>query len=472
MIYNNSYLKKELRHAYIENKISTKRQLMFGVFVGLLSIAIHLVLQTLVKSVLNDTMPHIMQASYFSTIYTYITTAFFVLVIYYTVYYDYLSFSEIRKNRWYLLVKMGYRPVHMIFSKLIALFFSLLTTYSLGFLVAVVMTAFLKYNFVNKYLSGLYFVGLMDLIVIGSGITTASLYIKQKANARYVTLLCLAGIIVLRYVTGYQKIVSNRITMQNFFVLFQFNRSLYLPISALIVLSCMAICFFKAKSIAKYYSIPYDTYGYSLPENTEILRHSRSGSLIPLNNTDASKRRSQFFDAVSISLLIIIICVTMLFNIFLILLSTSQPGREVTLFGTIPYVFASITMQPEIHENDLTFFKRVSENESVSVGDIVLFQDKNVVYVERVTEVTEEGITVDIDYYPPMSQVGSMIKTIDRSSIYGIYTGHNRWLGALILFANTIFGRLTFLLVPVLLLFFYKPIKEFFTRETFVSDDE
>jgi hypothetical protein len=57
-----------------------------------------------------------------------------------------------------------------------------------------------------------------------------------------------------------------------------------------------------------------------------------------------------------------------------------------------------------------------------------------------------------------------MRKTVDRSAIYGLFTHSNRWLGALILFANTIFGRLAFLFGPALLLFFYQPVKNVLSR--------
>jgi hypothetical protein len=57
-----------------------------------------------------------------------------------------------------------------------------------------------------------------------------------------------------------------------------------------------------------------------------------------------------------------------------------------------------------------------------------------------------------------MSQKGAMRKVVSREAIYGVFTGRNRWLGALILFANTVTGRFVFLLVPAVLLFFYKVI--------------
>jgi hypothetical protein len=57
-----------------------------------------------------------------------------------------------------------------------------------------------------------------------------------------------------------------------------------------------------------------------------------------------------------------------------------------------------------------------------------------------------------------MSQRGAMLKTVARQAVHGVYSGRSRWLGALILFANTIVGRLLFLLLPAVLLFYHRPI--------------
>jgi hypothetical protein len=155
---------------------------------------------------------------------------------------------------------------------------------------------------------------------------------------------------------------------------------------------------------------------------------------------------------------ILFICLALLFNGFIILLSTAAPGNEVTIRGTIPYIFESDTMQPGIMYNDLAFFRRVDREYPVSLGQIVLFQQDKVVYVERIIEISRAGMKVDIDNYPPLSETGSMLKTIRRQAIYGVYDSRNRWLGALILFSNTLVGRIVFLLLPAVLLFYRKQL--------------
>jgi hypothetical protein len=464
MIYKSSYFGKELRQAYIENRISTKRKVAFALFLGLLSFAVHFVLQTLTESVLSDAVPEMMQQSYFSTVFVYICIALFMNVMYFLFYYDYLFFAEIRKNRWYLLVKMAYKPVSMIFSKLCALTFSLITVYTVGFFMTLALTVFLKYSFIYQYLPALYLAGLINLILISMISIAGSLYIKHGTNARYFIFFSAVFVVVLEVVTGYYGLISNRILMQDLSNLFDFSITPFLPIAAAIVLVCVAICFLRARFVAKYYSVFNGSRGYVLPEDAKVVRVDDAGKVRELDNRNRERLRGKIVDAVVTMFLVIFIFAALAFNVFIILISTSQPGKEVTIRGVIPYIFKSDTMEPEIMVNDLAYFRRINEAEEVNVGDIVLFKQESVVYVERVKSKSDGRFEVDIDYYPPMSQPDSMKKTVDRAQIYGLYIRSDRWLGALILFANTIFGRLVFLLVPAFLLFFYKPIKNLYNK--------
>jgi hypothetical protein len=79
-------------------------------FLGLFSFALFFVLQTLQQSVLADVVPQIMQPSFFSTLTIYLHSTFIFNTVFFMIYFDYLFFAEIRRNSWYLLIQMGYRP--------------------------------------------------------------------------------------------------------------------------------------------------------------------------------------------------------------------------------------------------------------------------------------------------------------------------------------------------------------------------
>lgn len=464
MIYKNSYFKKELRQAYLGNKISTNRKLASAIFLGLFSFALYFVFQTLRESVLSDVVPEIMQPSFFSTLYLYIHISVLFNSFYFILYYDYLFFSEIRKNSWYLLIQMGYRPGIMFFAKFFALMYSVLLTYSVGFAVTVILTFLLKYTFIIAYLPSLYLVGLADLFLITILSMTFSLYAKTVINGRYWTFLAAVLIFTLKLSLGQYRIIANRVSMQNLSNLIDLQLSFYWPAALVIIAACGLVCLLRSRNLAKYYNLPSDS--DIMPANAQLAEIDlKTGKQTLLGGKPKSGWRSRILDTVTTVFLIVFICGALGFNLLIILINASTPGQEVSIRGVIPFVFSTNTMEPEIMINDLAYFQKVDVQYPINEGQVILFEDNKVLYVERVIGKADKQLTVDIDNYPPMSQVGAMKKTISRQDIHGIYTGRNRWLGALILFANTIVGRILFLLVPTVLLFYQGQIHKYFKKE-------
>lgn len=463
MIYKNSYFKKELRQAYMGNKISTNRKMAFAFFLGLFSFALYFVFQTLQESVLSDVVPQIMQPSFFSTVYLYIHIAVVFNISYFILYYDYLFFSEIRKNSWYLLIQMGYHPVIMFFSKLFALMYSVFLIYTVGFVVIVILTFLLKYNFIVSYLPTLYLVGLADLLIVTSLSMTFSLYAKTVINGRYWVFFSVILIFVLKISLGEYEIISNRVSMQNILTLFDLERSMYWPVGTAIMIVCSLICLLRSKNLAMYYNLPLDA--AIMPAETELAKIDLRTGKLKLMGSQAKKGwRGRIVDTVSTIFLIVFICAALAFNLFIILINASTPGQEVSIRGVIPFVFSSNTMEPEIMINDLAYFRKIDNQSPIEEGQIILFEENNVLYVEQIIAQRGNQLTVDILNYPPMSQIGAMKKTVTRQAVHGVYSGRNRWLGALILFANTIVGRLLFLLVPAVLLFYQGQIYRYFKK--------
>ncbi len=450
MIYKTSTFKKELRQAYSEDKLGINRKMAFSLFLGLFSFAVFFVLQTLRKSVLSDAVPVIMQTSFFSTVYIYIHLALVFNALYFMVYYDALFFSEIRKNAWYQLIKLGYRPAPMIAMKLLALLSSVLLVYTVGFVSIVLMTVFLKYTFIFAYLPALYLVGLVDLVLVGMLSMALSLFVRTAVNARYLIGASALGILILKWALGFYSVASNRVAMQDIHNVFDPGRSPFMLAAGLIFIAAGIVCTLRASRLALYY----------MPDEDEWADQPDGARLVRLDTEDSNPKTlrprwdKKIFNAVFSVLLIVFISLALVFNVLVILLSTSTPGNEVTIRGVIPYIFQSDTMQPDIQMNDLAYFQRVDSQYPVKTGDIVLLRQDNIVYVERVIGIDGSAYTVDINNYPAMSEKGAMIKTVPREDIYGIYSGRNRWLGALILFSNTIIGRIVFLIVPAVLLFY------------------
>ena len=461
MIYRNSYWSKELRQGYPEKKIGTKRQNAFAVFSGLFSFVLYFTLQTLKESVVYDTFPEIMQASYFSTLYVYIHIAFFLNALYLMIYYDVLFLSEIKNNAWYLLIKMRYRPSTMIFLKLMALVAFILKNYAVGFAVTALLSVFLKFPFVLSYMPALFISGFLDLIAMLILSLTLSLFVRDPVNTRGLIAVCAVAVKMLETFTGYDVILKNRIAMQNIAVLFDAGQSIYFPVVAAITALCGWIYVLRAGYLAKYYSANETIFPRTVSAG-QI--HPATGRIVPTGIRMKAPWVKKAIHGAAGAVLVAVILINLFFNLFIIFINAVTPGKEVAIGGRIPLIFQSETMFPEIMKNDLAFFSRTDDASRLETGQIILFEQDNLLYVERIIQKNADTLVVDIDHYPPMAQPGAMRKTVPVPDVHGIYVGKNRWLGALILFANTIIGRIVFLIVPTFFLFYREQIITLFKK--------
>ena len=162
-------------------------------------------------------------------------------------------------------------------------------------------------------------------------------------------------------------------------------------------------------------------------------------------------------------------------NVLVLAFGYASPEKETSIYGVIPYVFQSYTMQPTIMYNDIAFFRKIDMQERVKVGDVLLFKDSagavgvaqlQEVVTDEATRVPTGDLKVDILNYTDERYKGMAAQTVSRQLVYGLHTGNNRWFGAVILFANTTLGRLILLLIPTFLIFFYEPIVDFFRAIT------
>lgn len=455
MAYKTGFFLKEFRQAYTEHRVSLRRMILFGAFLGLISFAAHFLLQTVYKSVLTESLPELMLPSYFSVLFVYTFIAYVFFIVYFLTFYKYLTFSEIRDNSWYLLVKMGYRPITMILTKFAVRILSVFITYSIGYGIAILLTVLLKYPFVPEYFLPVYISGLFDILIIVIITMTSSLFIKLYDSARIVILSSVFILFALKIITGYYAVTSDRSLMRNVFHLFSVKHSVYFLFFALFIVACTVVCIIRAKSISRYYYVPADRYPQFAVQDykTNIMK-------IPVckEQSAASKR----INIIVITVLIVVISISVILNLLVLLVTVMSPEKEVNLFGYTPYVFQSDSMEPAISMNDLIFFKAVDDEYLPTAGDVVIFRSDKEVFIERIFSVNDTVLTVNIDHYPDLMQEDALKRDILRDDIYGVYAGRNRWLGALILFANSFFGRLLLLLIPAILLFFYKPIIAFF----------
>lgn len=447
--------------AYTEQGITAKKILQFSVFLALLTFAIHFMLQTVTRSVLSDALPEYMMQSYFSVLLLYLVLSFAFFVIYFVVYYDYLTFAEIGQNKWYILVKMGFSPGKMIFQKYAARLAEIAILYTVGFLLTVLVSSFLKYPFVWGYMISLYLAGLMNVFLVVTLIMTLSPFVKQRGMARWLILLIAFMVLVLNITSGFYEVLSNRTLMTDPGVLFDTDLSVYWIYVVVLIGGCIVISSFRAKNIAKYSNFDFYKNDMDFEKGVEIVDKDGESAEYFVDKAFRSAKKKRVANVVvNVALTLVILCFVA-FNVLVLSLTLVSADEDADMFGVIPYVFQSETMEPTIMYNDLALFEKINPQE-VREGDVILFKKGETVSIARVQEDMGDELKVDIDYYPAGSQKGIYEETVEQDSVYGRYQSSNRWLGALILFANTVFGRLLMLLVPVVLLFFYKPITKFF----------
>ena len=168
--------------------------------------------------------------------------------------------------------------------------------------------------------------------------------------------------------------------------------------------------------------------------------------------------------------MVLLITAGVLINVFVLFVSLSSPERETNFFGVIPFVFHTESMEPQIMYNDLAFFDAIDKQEPLHAGHSVLYHEDDGPQVASIKAVKGEKLSVDILKYTDDVKIGAYEKVIARDAVYGRYSGRSRWLGAIILFANTVLGRLILLLIPAFMLYYYKPILAYLKKKGFITE--
>lgn len=470
MIYKQSEFTKEKKQAYIEDYESKRNLVWRGIILALVTFAIYFMLQTLTRSVLPSAVPQYMMQSHFSTLSLFLLVAFVGYTGYIARYYSYLTFAEIAMNRWYTLQKQGYDPLKMIIVKMATRLMEVVVFYTIGFLATLFLSLFLKYPLVVSYFVPLYLAGLIDLLFITLITMTCSLFISEQKTARYIVVAAAIIIWILRLTTGYYDIVADRVTMIDLGNLIDITSSSYLIYFLLTIAVSLALILVRARKIAQYTNFPFYKKDMDMDENTSIVVLDGDEFKAVGEHKYVKRMRRKATDKLVNAAFTILVVLGILINCFVLFVSLSSPDRETNFFGVIPFVFHSDSMETTIMYNDLAFFDVVSSEDEIPEDSIVLYRVDAEPVVSQILETDGEKYTVDILNYPDGVKQGYYAKTITKNQIYGVYSGRSRWLGAIILFANTVFGRLLLLLLPAIVIFYYKPVIEFLKKKGYIVE--
>ncbi len=482
MIYKTGLLKKEWSYAYYENPSSLKTALALGVFQGMLSFAVFFVLQTLKQSVLSDSTPYFMQMSYFSTTFLYLCVSYVAMSAYFIVKLHDISYAEVYDNRWYTLVHLGCAVFPMVLAKFVAQLLHALFVFTVGFAVTLALTSFLKAPFIPGYLISQFVVGIINITALLTLVMTISLAVRDLYNARYILGLAFLVLAVLQWPTGYFAIISDREAMRTVANLFlNAGGHRYLIALTAILVFCVAFSLWRATRVARLFNAPLVR---AVPQIDEkwgengrivVMTDSKNRQVLKaaklLEKAYIPSRRSSALSVIVTSALMALVLFMLLVNGMILAFNYASPERETSVMGFIPYIFQSSTMEPTIKYNDIAFFEKIDQYVQVNEGDIVLYKDPTgTVQVRRVNSMTLNGETgetvlgLDIDNYPADAIPDVMKTETTKDAVYGRLVGVNRNFGAVVLFANTVVGRMLFLIVPTILIFYSGQIRKFFDR--------
>ena len=482
MLYKTGLLKKEWSYAYYENPSSLKTALALGIFQGMLAFAVFFVLQTLRQSVLSDSTPYFMQTSYFSTTFIYLCVSFFAMSAYFIAKLTDISYAEVYDNRWYTMVHLGYSVEAMVLAKLVAQFLYALFVYAVGFATTLALTSFLKAPFVPGYLITQFIVGVISISTLLTFAMTVSLAVRDPFNARYVLGFALLAVALLQWPTGYFGFISDREAMRTVSNLFALTHGgAYLMSLVVIHTLCVAFSLWQVTLVARLFNPPIVRTAPEIDpkwgENARIIvktasksRQIRRSAKL-LEKAYVPTKRSSALSVIMTALLMMVVLLMLLVNGMILAFNYASPVRETSVMGYIPYIFQSSTMAPTIQFNDIAFFEKIDRYVQVDVGDVILYKDDmGDVQVRRVNAVTTDEETgevvfdLDIDNYPADAIPDIMKTATVKETVYGRLVGVNRSLGAVVLFANTVVGRMLFLIVPTILIFYSGQIKRFFDK--------
>ena len=473
MIYKMNLLKKELSYGYYQKQDGLRQLVGLGTFFGMLAYSLYFVMQTLTQSVLTNGTPYFMRPSYFSTTFLYLVVSGVGFLIYFEGKFSQVSFAEVYDNSWYCMAHLKYPVWALVLSKLFAQIVSVFIVYTTGFAVTLLLSSILKFPFIIDYLFSQYFLGIVNAVVILVMVMLLSMLGRNRTNAKsWVSFLAMV-IFLMQFPSGFYAIATDLSSMKNFF--FMWTGSWYLWVVLGCTVVATMICIRRGARLANMFNPPAETGVPSLTRrlgtDVHVVLRTESGNAFirklskKLEATYQPVRRFNLLSFLSTFVMIVVIVFMLSINLVLLAFNYASPEKETSIIGFIPYIFQSTTMEPTVYNNDIAFFEKIDDYVKVDPGDIVLYKDDvGVVQVRKILDfyadekTSEVRANADITNYVEGAEKDALKTTLARSQIYGRLVGTNRYLGVVVLFANTMIGRLLFLLIPTLLIFFSGPI--------------
>lgn len=446
-MYKNSYFLKEIRQSNIEHKISAVNGTFFGIFTAMIAFLLHIAVLQLDGTVFADTFPYLLHKDFFAPLYIYEKTFILFCIVYYLVRFEHIALAEIRSNRWYLLVKMGYNPKILVTVKLFAQFSLLLYAFLIGYLATLGVALLSNCAYSSEYLPALFLSGVIGIALLCSLTTALSVLNRFRSvlYSRWCIVLAESAFILLSDLTGYRNALSSKtfIAEHGMFAPFSMSASVYFVLIMVCIAALYVVSLYNAKNIAMYYDEPLENTDFSLPAGRVLARIDHKTGVFYIFRKSRFKVRSIVFNIV----IIVLLCAFVLFSLGLnIFYYCNRNGKFVKIDDYI-FALSDKTLEPAdfdellIYKNDFLIFKTADVDDSIDEGKTVLIENDGKLEIKQYS--TE----------------------LQNTHILGELRAVSRWLGAAVLLVSNTEGKTLFLVLPLLALLLFGGIRKLLAKK-------
>ena len=452
MIYNDSYFKEELSKSFMSEKNRLWRLIAYSLVVTAVAFIISTVFASLQGTIFTEGLSMFSNINAFSLLQILNVIASLFLIFYLFIYFNNMTFNERVTNRMYMLIKIGNKPIKIIFSRLASSLVFALTTYVVSFTFALAACLLFSYPLNLNAVPSIFIIGVVLITSIDMTIQVISLYIEKRVYCVLIFVILLALASVYAALGGFIDVCSSIEKISSFKLLFGLDSSLFLV--GLIIYSLVLVVLFVIKSytiVQTYYAKEYsyaDVETISFKTKKVIRKH---------------KDRSLVYRRIILSLSFffasIILITSLALNSYLIYMSSRTIDSSIALNSEVALIYREDDLLDDIHANDYIVFLRVDEEYQIEVNDIVYYYSKE----SKKTEIkkvmsSEEGYYIlDITNYEEGQK--SLEERVERENIKGVNTKVNRYFGAVLILNESIVGKFLLIGIPVVYLIFYKRIK-------------
>lgn len=483
MIYTNKYIDEEVNKALLTNRGNKYKMLIYSLICTLTAFIISLLLYSLDSTIVSELLPTLtgVNARSMFAVMSFLSPIVMIFTIFYLfANYKKLTFAEMHTNRMYMLIKLGEKVNKIIALRIFSAVAMPIILYIISFIISLFLSLIFGYSLNVTAMPGLFIIGIILISLTALTILVISLFIKHRKYGFALFILVAIGMFVFGILSNFTSVIQSSLNVSNLEIIFG-NKTLYFLFICLGLLFLgTLLCFFIGGKRGKFYNTARDSASdiVILDYNTKEIKKVKK---------DTRKQKEKIFNATIYTVFGIFAIASFLTNILLIYMATNNLQSQSLYNNYVPVVFGSKTMQkgtleenpnlsrPQfIEENDLIVFESMTSETNIEVGNIIYYinPENSQAIIEKVKVIDGDNYHIDVTYYPNEDDQGKLATTITKQQIKGVLVYVNRPLGAWITLNSSTIGKITFLIIPLIVIIFYDRFRRLFIAYRRVEENE